>query len=262
MAEADTDRTKDRIAELINMSDTVLATHKPNPPNVIGFSTLSSGEFAKWREKALTLLQRVAGSDHPYTTGFRHRVTTPYRSQVRSGKGILESFLEDYIEGDFNHSQRLEGQEDSALEKIIQIADRFHDVARQLRYRHDQRATLNISDEYDVQDLMHSILRLYFDDIRTEEYSPSYAGKNSRIDFLIKREKIVLEIKHTRQSMSTSDLGTQLIDDIARYKSHPDCSILACFVYDPEGRLPNPRGLENDLSEGESDPAVLVLIRP
>ncbi|WP_184137542.1 hypothetical protein [Deinococcus humi] len=46
-----------------------------------------------------------------------------------------------------------------------------------------------------------------------------------------------------------------------RYRSHPKCDQLVCFVYDPEGRIANPRGLENDLQQG--DPLkVRVLIRP
>ena len=58
------------------------------------------------------------------------------------------------------------------------ICTRFHLVARQLRKRHDDRSTLDISDEYDVQDLLHSLLCLFFDDIRSEEGTPSYAGSH------------------------------------------------------------------------------------
>jgi hypothetical protein len=41
------------------------------------------------------------------------------------------------------------------LERVI---DRFHLVARQLRQRHGNRSTLSVNDEYDVQDLLHSLL--------------------------------------------------------------------------------------------------------
>ncbi|MCC7201086.1 MAG: hypothetical protein IT393_00245 [Nitrospirae bacterium] len=41
--------------------------------------------------------------------------------------------------------------------------------------------------------------------------------------------------------------------DIAKYKKPPQCRRLTCFVYDPEGRLTNPRGIENDLSNCDSD---------
>ena len=78
------------------------------------------------------------------------------------------------------------------LERIFM---RFYKIARQLRNRHGNRQTLSIEDEYDVQDLLHALLHLYFDDIRPEEWTPSYAGKSARVDFLLKNEKTVIEVK-------------------------------------------------------------------
>jgi REase_DpnII-MboI len=65
---------------------------------------------------------------------------------------------------------------------------RFQRSARQLRHRYADRPGFHINDEYDVQDLLHAFLRALFDDIRPEEYTPSYAGGASRMDFLLKSE--------------------------------------------------------------------------
>jgi hypothetical protein len=46
---------------------------------------------------------------------------------------------------------------------------RFHSVVRRLRTRHDGRPTFDVEDEYDVQDLLHALLRLHFHDIRRRE---------------------------------------------------------------------------------------------
>jgi len=97
-----------------------------------------------------------------------------------------------------------------------------------------------MKDEYDVQDLMHALLKQHFNDVRAEEWTPSYAGKSSRMDFLLKNEKLVLETKKTRLGLDHKAVGDELAVDIVRYKSHPDCLILACFVYDPECRIGNP----------------------
>jgi hypothetical protein len=145
---------------------------------------------------------------------------------------------------------------------IIRIAERLHLVARQLRERHDQRPTLEVEDEYDVQDLVHSLLVLYFDDIRKEEWVPSYAGGAARMDFLVPELETVVEIKKSRQSLTTKQLGEQLIVDIARYKRHPQCRMLLCIVYDPEGRVGNPRGVESDLNREDPEMAVRVMIVP
>src|SRR6185312_15031254 len=69
------------------------------------------------------------------------------------------------------------------------IFEKFHLVATQLKNRYNSRAPLLIDDEYDVQDLMNSLLRINFEDVRKEDYVPSYAGGSTRVDFLLKREK-------------------------------------------------------------------------
>lgn len=147
-----------------------------------------------------------------------------------------------------------------ALQAII---EKFHSVATQLKNRYNSKPTIVIEDEYDVQDLMNALLRINFEDIRKEEYTPSYAGGSTRVDFLLKREQILIEVKKTRPTLKDKDVGNQLIVDIAHYKSHPDCKHLICFVYDPDNLLVNPRGLEDDLNRNTSEEMIVeVYVRP
>ncbi len=150
----------------------------------------------------------------------------------------------------------------NALATIERLIRRFHITAQQLRQRHDNRPTLDVADEYDVQDLLHALLKIYFDDIRPEEWTPSYAGGAARMDFLLKVEKTVVEAKKTRPGLSAREIGNQLLEDIGRYQVHPDCQTLVCFVYDPEWRIVNPSGLENDLSRSANGINVKVIIAP
>jgi hypothetical protein len=152
--------------------------------------------------------------------------------------------------------------ENKLLDSLDRIVLRFHAVAVQLRSRHDGRGTLDVNDEYDVQDLVHALLWLHFDDVRKEEWVPSYAGSASRTDFLLPQIDTVLEIKKTRTGLNAKTIGEQLIIDIAKYKKHPQCRRLICFVYDPEGRVANPVGIENDLNTGEHGIEVKVSILP
>jgi hypothetical protein len=145
---------------------------------------------------------------------------------------------------------------------VVVLAERLHTVVRQLRERREGRPTLDVSDEYDVQDLLHALLTLHFDDIRKEEWAPSYAGGGSRMDFLLPEIEAVVEAKMTRSNLTTRQLGEQLIVDIAKYKTHPTCRTLFCVVYDPTGRLANPRGVESDLNDFTSEMKVRVLIVP
>ncbi len=150
-----------------------------------------------------------------------------------------------------------------SLEMIKLICDKFHSVTRQLRSRHSNRPTLEVEDEYDVQDLFHAILKIYFSDIRKEEGTPSFAGSTARTDFLLKNERLVVEIKKTSDKLKDKQLGEQIILDVAKYKAHPDCKTLICFVYDPDGRVTNPAGLISDINKLSNDElTVLVIIRP
>ena len=150
---------------------------------------------------------------------------------------------------------------DSCIDIIRKICSRFHIVAKQLRdHRHENRHTIIIEDEYDVQYLLHALLKIFFDDIRPEEYTPSYAGGSSRIDFLIKSEKIAIETKKTRNGLKGKEIADQLFVDIERYKkSHPGCEYLFCFVYDPENLIQNPIGFEKDINEKHKGEAEVLV---
>ena len=159
-------------------------------------------------------------------------------------------------------SQEISGQfEIDSINIVRKICLRFHIVAKQLRdHRHENRDTIIIEDEYDVQDLLHALLKIFFDDIRPEEYTPSYAGGSSRIDFLIKSEKIAIETKKTRKGLKGKEIADQLIIDIDRYKAaHPDCETLFCFVYDPENLIQNPIGFEKDINKKHKGEAEVLI---
>jgi len=153
---------------------------------------------------------------------------------------------------------------DTDIQIVENILNRFDRAVRQLKRRYDNRPAIDVKDEYDVQDVVHSILRCYFDDLRPEDYTPSYAGSCSRVDFLLKKEKIVIEVKYATNKLKDKKIGEQLIIDIKRYETHPDCRTLFCFVYDPDGNIQNPIALENDLSgtHGKNNLQVKVIITP
>jgi hypothetical protein len=80
--------------------------------------------------------------------------------------------------------------------------------------------------------------------------------------FLLKDEQIIIEIKKTRKGLGAREVGEQLIIDTQKYQVHPDCKTLICFVYDPERRIANPRGIERDLNKDFNGLPVSVFITP
>ena len=141
------------------------------------------------------------------------------------------------------------------------ICTNFHRCARSILNRHGNRNTLEIKDEYDVQDLLQGILRLFIDDVRPEDYVPSYAGGNSRTDFYLPKYETYIETKMTRDGLRDKEVGEQLAIDIARYGDR--CRTLVCFIYDKGSLLSNPYGLISDLeSLGADRVCVKVYIAP
>ena len=197
-----------------------------------------------WHTKSCSILDSFLPFDNSLVVTFKQRGDCSVKTTLAC-IGLLEVVKEQIEKGIINIAPATPNN--IPFDILSLIFSKFHQVARQLRVRHANRRTLDVKDEYDVQDLLHALLKIHFDDIRPEEWTPSYAGSGSRIDFLLKDEKIVIEVKHTRTGLTDRKLGEELIIDIEKYKTHPDCQQLVCFVYDPEGKLGNPKGIENDL---------------
>lgn len=116
-----------------------------------------------------------------------------------------------------------------------------------LTHRRRGVQSLSFLTEWDVQDLLHALLRPWVADIRPEEFTPSYAGSSTRMDFLLPKYDLVIELKFVRNKDHAKEIGKELTIDIAHYRKHPDCEHLWCVVYDPNHLIVNPEGTKRDL---------------
>ena len=247
------DKNIEKIAVLITEGNAVLNSK----PDYGEYGYLNHNLFHGWKAQSLTCLTTLFGAGNAYPSHFEKVVITHTNSSVGAGVDILKRVHSDLLNGFVESPQLL-----SPLLLIEQICARFHRMARQLRQRHNKGATLDVQNEYDVQDLLHALLHLHFEDIREEEPTPSLAGSSARVDFLLKRERIVIEVKHTRKGLDAKELKNQLAEDILHYAAHQDCKTLVCFVYDPQGIITNPHGVEDDLSREDGQFPVKVFRRP
>lgn len=147
-----------------------------------------------------------------------------------------------------------------ATEQVERIFDRFSDVVRQLKDRSRDRPPLLMNDEYDVQYLLHALLRIHFDDIRGENYLKRYAGVSPRIDFLLEDEHVGIETKYINDSRTPNKIRSELAEDKEQYRSDTQCECLLCFIYDPDQHLSNPAEFEKDLSESTSNLTTRVTV--
>lgn len=198
----------------------------------------------KWRDTGQHRWQSLVEVQVPDATLFHRLVVTLTEEEERRQPGSAAEDLP------------------GAMARLEQLGDRFHRVALRLANRYAKRSGLAIDDEYDVQDLLGALLETRFSDVRPEQWTPGYAGKQARVDFLPKEESVVVETKMTRDGLNDAKLGDELIIDIEGYKNFPGCKALFCFVYDPQHRLKRPDAIESDLSRKSDGLFVRTLVRP
>lgn len=120
---------------------------------------------------------------------------------------------------------------------------------------------LSFRSEYDLQDLLHALLRPWVADIRPEEFTPSYAGSSTRMDFLLPAHELVIELKLVRDHVHARQIGKELIIDIEHYGAHPGCGHLWCLIYDPDRLILNMAGLVSDLEGERRSPKGSVMVK-
>jgi hypothetical protein len=155
-----------------------------------------------------------------------------------------------------------EGQKPSTIEDLLKIIIRgLPRAMHPLIHRRKNSQVLSFESEYDIQDLLHSQLRPWIADIRPEEFTPSYAGSSTRMDFLLPAHKLVIETKRIRDKHHASKIGDELIIDIEHYRRHPESAHLWCVIYDPQLFISNPKGLATDLEGHRSTPDGSIQVK-
>jgi len=221
--------------------------------NEYGLNSISGEEYARW----LMVCSRYLGQYDAQDPQIKQFIETAknangrYERDFEELMGILQSI------GEIPPIK----VKSNDIDNIDKICTNFHRYARALLNRRGGRAALEINDEYDVQYLLEGMLRLFFDDVRVEDYVASYAGSNSRIDFYLPQINTYIETKMTRVGLQDKEVGEELSIDITRYGEK--CDKLICFIYDKESLLKNPYGLIDDLKKlSSSRLEVEVYISP
>ncbi len=220
-----------------NSSDNFLGIETPDPVE----------EYNKKKERLVNVLE-----EH----GFRY---------FRGGR-LIQIGQPEPIDIEPIKGEKDEGSKPSSLEDLLKIVIRGLPRAMQpLIHRRKGFQPLSFTSEYDIQDLLHALLRPWISDIRPEEFCPSYAGSNTRMDFLLPAHNLVIETKRVRDKKHASKVGDELIIDIEHYRKHQNVDYLWCVIYDPDLYITNPKGMVNDLEgmrstpEGNVDVKVIIV---
>ncbi len=116
-------------------------------------------------------------------------------------------------------------------------------AVRQLRERHADRSPFRVEDVYDLEDLLRALLPLYFEDVRPEGRTPSYAA-GTRTDFVLAPEETAVTVKRAAGADCERVLAEQFAEDAEYYERRGGVGALVGLVYDPDGRVVEPASFE------------------
>ena len=120
-------------------------------------------------------------------------------------------------------------------EDIIRIIlNNFSNSVQKIMSRRKGHSPYELKDEYDVQDILYVIIKSVFPSLIDEDSIAKTGAKNSRIDFILREENILIEVKMIKAN-DTNEINfiEQLKIDFESYHECPWLKKLFCFVYDP-----------------------------
>jgi DpnII restriction endonuclease len=135
-------------------------------------------------------------------------------------------------------------QPEPDLGLILQLCRRLPYTARILATRDREKSPYQIKDEYDVQDLLHAVLRAYLKYSVQEEPLGKVGGvRSSRADIAIEDLGILIEIKYAHGPKDQTRLVEEFAQDLLLYTKWAPLRSFVYFVYNA-GDLRDPEALE------------------
>lgn len=153
----------------------------------------------------------------------------------------------------------------SADEVVRDILNNYSNAIQKIiKNRRKGHPNFEIEDEYDVQDILYVILKSVFPNLRDEDAIPKVGVKTTKIDLIIREERILVEVKMIKEKDSNE---THFIEQLkVDFESYHECKWLRklfCFVYDPYKKtrdISNFHDLNGDRTKGEHNFNVEVIV--
>lgn len=153
----------------------------------------------------------------------------------------------------------------SSDEVVRDVLNNFSNAIQKIiKDRRKDHPEFKIEDEYDVQDILYVILKSIFPNLREEDAIPKVGAKSTKIDLIIREEKILIEVKMIKAKDSNE---THFIEQLkVDFESYHECKWLRklyCFVYDPFRKtrdISNFNDLNGERTKGEHNFNVEVIV--
>lgn len=134
------------------------------------------------------------------------------------------------------------------VQHVEAAIEAFADAVLQLSSRRPGKESFKVDDEYDVQDLLYTMLRPALPDIDKEDYAPKDAGSNKRVDLVSRSASLIVECKFVRDRAHAKAVFDEVKIDVQSYHTHPACRDLFFFLYDPKGLIASAKQREAEMS--------------
>lgn len=159
----------------------------------------------------------------------------------------------------------------SAKDLIIEILENFENAVKKItdktmRYGKSSatpRSLIKIEDEYDIQDLLYFSLKSVFPEIKYEDDTSSYGGSAKRLDFYLKDEGIIIEVKHIDKA-DDKKYTKQMKDDLQSYHVVNVLTEIIFFIYAPNAiqDINNFKELEGEQTiQGKTFNVKVIVVR-
>jgi len=153
----------------------------------------------------------------------------------------------------------------SAEDVVRDVLNNFSNAIQKIiKDRRKDHPDFKIEDEYDAQDILYIILKSIFPNLRDEDAISKVGAKSTKIDLIIREEKILVEVKMIKAKDSNE---THFIEQLkVDFESYHECKWLRklfCFVYDPFKKtrdISNFNDLNGERTKGEHNFNVEVIV--
>lgn len=127
---------------------------------------------------------------------------------------------------------------------VLRLCERLPAAARILANRQHGKAPFAIADEYDVQDLLHALLRGFLKySVQEEPLCKVGAVRSGRADVAIEELGTIVEVKYVRGPSDQQRIIDEYSNDILLYTAWPHLKNFIYFIYNSDD-LRDPEALD------------------
>ncbi len=179
---------------------------------------------------------KITHTDQPrsyYAERHNERMRASRISDLATNRSLLPLSLGTDLTYELLFSGKQEATPEPDVRMVEQLCKRLPQAARILAVRSRKgKKAYEISDEYDVQDLLHALLRAYLKYSVQEDPLPKVAGaKSSRADISIEELGVLIEVKYVHGREDQKRLFEEYSQDLVLYAQWSHLRTLVYLIY-------------------------------